>query len=237
MRLKTRCGMCVFKGDQYCIKGKDVFIHEGSQYTDGYCTLKRNHNWYQRYSNEKEEYQDLSRVIQEENRAICPVIISLNGNQSEIAKTVEDLGKLQDGSGIKVPHLFIVTKALGWKFSQWKDFMSSLKGRPNAPWTIESIHEESFGFNEYLDSVAMLPPSEWIMSIEAGKRVPEDLWEEIKTFVCLDSKAVCLNDSANQIFVVNKHAYRDLEGCHVKGFIDKIKDFDNWKDMIYNTTT
>lgn len=240
MILRTSCDKCIF--NKYgCELGKDIFYEAGYQRTEGLCGHKRTNVWIDslkvdknfnpdtdafQYSNG--EYITLSLLIN------LPNVSRYKGDKTDSVSKIVD--KINNDNKFIKQVVFSTYQDRNKYKKNSLELAKYLKDNCRFPWTIDIHFEKYSGAYERVDRSSRFIKTNWFMTLgninllksEAIKKIHEILSDRSKNPVCFYFNE---NDSFN--IVAPKYAFEEMEGHRSIPWFEKIKTFNNWKDVCY----
>lgn len=227
MQLKTICKSCIFEGNEGpCSLGKFTFSEGIGQITMGFCQQKRTEKWAKKYEHLSAE--EWKGVIEKEERLLTVIIKSKDNNLKMVHKTLASLeaAVIDDTSVLLIFNNLPITEI--------KDLSAKLGQYKGLKWQIENycVEGEHFASPMILDISLRLIGTSWFMYLEAGNRVKSGTFGMLRHNVASpDNSYVCYYFDNHSGLVTTKEAFLKLDGNLEEAWFDKIKQFDNWKEI------
>lgn len=233
MILRTSCKDCIFS-DNGCIVGKNVFNCDdlnGRQLTLGLCGYKKDDSWksdiIKGYPND-----DLVKLSAGEYNTLT-ILTTIENTTCIKCKTKNILTKLLSlGKHPMVKHFIISTYQKDR--SNFKYVLDYLDRYCTIPWTLDSLMEEPVGLKEQLDYSSRLVKTYWTATLDPTKRLNKttiDVISEILNDSQKNPVSFYFNEQDNVNLVYPTSAFQQMQGNDETWWFEKIKTFDNWKDV------
>ncbi len=230
MILRTNCERCVFKSPYCgCQLNKPVTI-EKVQTTNGYCGQKRISAWLKKFEDQDVFVPEQTlETIAEENAKLSVIIVMLNDDIKGLRKTLDSL--VNDTSLIK--KVCVATQNSDKVLDE--EILIILSEYKQWAWHLENIKYENpltrLGISNYMSNIVK---NTWIFSIENGDTVhPKDI-EFVYESILNKNKSYLgfyYDESDSFKTFVNKDAFWSMSGHQEEPWLDKIKQFENWKEV------
>jgi hypothetical protein len=229
MFLKTTCEGCIFREADTCgcEIGKPVLLEEKRQITYGLCGHRRTSDWATKlvtsdlaYSPERSfEYADA------ENRTLSVMVVAQTPDADDLFKT---LSSIHDDTGI-LKEVICVTNSAQPDQSK---AMIKLLSDSEWNWKFENLQNwEEFNKEFVVDYSSRRVGSTWFLPIHSGNTLSAKTIETIyDTLVDVRSNPIAfiMNDFS---VVTPIYAFEAMGGNTEKPWIEKVKEFDNWKEV------
>jgi hypothetical protein len=203
---------------------KPLVTIASQQCTEGYCRHKRSKS----YVKDGEGTEaTLRRVIKEENK-LTLMILHLENHKKKLEKTLKSIENDSDF----INEVVVVTN--NFKTRQLRGLvkkLSSLKIR----WTLSNmkIDYEVNPF-EFAHNAADQVKNHWFLPVNSGELVDHTKMLELSSLIghTNDNYVAFYFSLEDPLKVVaNKFAFKEMEGHIGEPWFDKVKRFDNWKDV------
>jgi hypothetical protein len=226
--LKTQCTGCIFNNSG-CALNKSVRMDGRIQYTDGYCRHKRNANW------KPKEHLDLISGIQSEESLIGVIILSLDNNIEKIKETIINLRQCSNGL---IREIVVATKLAPIEtIKTLIKVLTAMLKEANIIWSInDAKSEEEVHYGSVIDECSRFIKSNWFMSIRAGDKILPSNTKYIKYIMSIKTDnflAFYFNETDNIKVLTSKNAFLELKGNMLEPWFEKVKSFNNWKEICH----
>lgn len=232
MSLKTSCKGCIFQGES-CDKGIPVFIENGIQHTNGFCSIKRGKRWKAELGGES-----VDKAISRENKSLCMIVIDTEdyGFKATIPMVENYLGEIgRDIRYVNINNIIFVTKSNDNNFIKDQASMMS-NANFGCKWHLEVLSDDSYSHDQMVDFVAMLPKESDNLLVVTNT-LEFDLNQLKSAFYNMSSGSnIVAHIWDKHNYLINKFAYKNLLGNAEENIVEKIKKFDNWRSVCVEMT-
>lgn len=221
--LKTLCNNCTFLLEDKCIFDKTILQKEKIYYALGLCRHKRNQEWLDKDSNYTPSY----RIGVEESKITVIIIATDN----DAAKTNFTLNYLDNPL---IDEVIILTK------NTTKEYCDSIQEqlKKTNKWQIDNlqISDDEFVFKPdiLIDYSSRLISNHWFIPLINGDMIDNRLVDQFYHYskdINNNFVALLIDENDPIHMLINKYAFIELSGNAEKHWIDKLKQFDNWRDI------
>ncbi len=206
-----------------CRLDKPVFILLKDQFTEGYCRHKRMEKWLE--SNDANDLLSLKESVKKEESAVSVIVLAFNSDPSFLKDTVDSI--LNNASFMS--HIIVVTKCEGDELKEKMEIVNN----SGIQWSLDNLKENAPSNLELVNYIFRLVKNNWFYVVEDGDIITGGVADDIYDELCSESNiaAIYREDNDPLKLLINKHAFAQLGGNDKTPWFDKIKTFDNWKEV------
>ncbi len=228
--LKTICKGCIFNTSfplldkTGCRLNKSVFILDDNQFVDGYCRHKRTSKWVTKNKSSSEK-ELIDNILLEES-VISAVILSFDNDVHKFQKTLDNLSNNKN----LVKQLVVVTKPKDDTLQAKMELID----KSGLVWSVDSLTEEPPNDLEVVNYAFRLIKHNWFYVLRDGDAISDEEYQRIKDILSdLSNNTVAMfnYESDNVKLFVNKYAFAQMGGNNYEPWLQKIKNFENWKNV------
>lgn len=228
--LRTLCEGCFFKRlTNGCKLGKDTYFEEGRQFTGGFCNHKVT---VEQARSASRDFVELAKTVDIDTSKLSIIILNLDNNLRNLLASVRSI---KEANNRFVCQVILVCRQAGPSYMR-KAFkmINALK----VPWNINNLTPEP---NEELDDILVSDFASqevkctWFTVLKAGERISQSHINQVYAQLSLGNvknyMAFYVDEESINGLYVNTIAYNVMDG-HVGGtWMNKVKEFDNWKKV------
>jgi len=242
--LTTKCDGCIFENRNWgiidCLLEKEVFVqdNEDNQVVKGFCKRKRNETWAKNNGFDDIETPNvLTNVIKtiDKKRAVnlisqeedkYSVLISvLDKNKEKFDKTLFDIYNVHPLASE------IIVGVLKPNEDFIKHILDSLSGG-SIKFKVEAVIDSELDTDEKIHNyLSKFVNSHWFLQLNSGDSIDPKLLTEICSNIHFDRGNYLLFFLNDDKYIINKFVFNELGGHGTKNVIEKIKTFDDWKEV------
>lgn len=222
MKIQTNCTRCAFLTHGSCIFNKDIYQYDKLHHTDGLCFIKRSNKWMKDKlfldSNELSEV-----ILQETKDGFAACISIVNYNKEDLVNTLESIKNTEKFSYL----------VLGIFSNEKKDIVETMElvQLYNIPWRVEHIQNKEINNH---DSICHYLCGNlqhfWFLDIESGQTLDKvKFLQAYDTIVDLGNKNPVFY--IDNLLLMSTHVFQTLDGNIGINIKEKLKEFDNEKEL------
>ncbi len=238
MILKTDCRKCIFNNKGSCQLGKtvDIQMEEGflvSQTTKGLCGHKKSSEWaeklalddsVQKFHYSDGEYKTLSALIH------VPTFGCRKARIGQIAKILQSLNE----------NCFYLKEVIISTYQKNKDDINDIvdivKEHCKVPYTFDFFLIRPQNIPMQMEKSSRLVKTNWFLTLGLGHKLKPKSIQAFEKIICDRTNnpiAFYFKEKNCHNIIAPIYAFRQMEGNSEMPWFEKVKTFDNWKEICW----